>query len=715
MILYFLLIILLSFCCLFQVSLDKIISHDPGEWPVNLSAKDSDILVQRGPEQISDTDFPVNKDGRRFSVNNYRRRMSNGEEVSRPWLIYSVSKDVIFCFCCRLFSTIRTSLSSETGYSDWKHMSELLSEHERSPGHMRAFQFWKECSTRLRVNKTIDAEHQKMIKNEVERWKEVFKRIVYVIEFLGSQNLAFRGASDKLYDRNNGNFLKLLEFVGKFDIIIAEHLRRITSKESYVHYLGKNIQNEVIEVIGSMIRQRILHNVQKWTYYAIILDCTPDQSHIQQMTLIIRFVSCEPGKDPCPKEHFLGFIPIASSTGESMTNILLSKLNEMKIPLKNMRGQGYDNGANMVGKNAGVQNRILTLNPRGFFVPCSAHSLNLVVNDSALSCSEAVNFFMVVQEVYKLCSASTHRWSVLRKHVTSLTVKPICDTRWESRINAVAPFRYQTGEIYDTLLELSTDSSIDGYGKSTALGLASKLKSFKFICSLVVWHEILFRINIISKQLQKEDMNIAKAVELISKVKEHFEKMRTEKGFEEVLVDAREIAETLETEATFPTESQVRPRRVKRKFHYETADEPVSDPKRAFMTNFYFCLLDCAINSLEERFSQLSSHNYVFGFLYNIKNEDKNTLLQKCADLQIALTDGEHRDIEGHQLHQELLVLLTLLPEDCGNRPEDILKFIMNNSLAENFPNVNIALRIVLTLPVSVASGERSFSKLKII
>lgn len=82
----------------FKVSLDKIIIHDPGDWPVNLSAKDSDILVQRGPEQISDTDFPVNKDGRRFSVNNYRRRMSNGEEVSHPWLIYSVSKDVIFAF-----------------------------------------------------------------------------------------------------------------------------------------------------------------------------------------------------------------------------------------------------------------------------------------------------------------------------------------------------------------------------------------------------------------------------------------------------------------------------------------------------------------------------------------------------------------------------------------------------------------------------------------
>jgi hypothetical protein len=32
-----------------------------------------------------------------------------------------------------------------------------------------------------------------------------------------------------------------------------------------------------------------------------------------------------------------------------------------------------------------------------------------------------------------------------------------------------------------------------------------------------------------------------------------------------------------------------------------------------------------------------------------------------------------------------------------------------------SFPNLFIALRIFLTLPVSVASGERNFSKLKVI
>lgn len=642
--------------------------------------------------------------------------MCNGEYVSRTWLIYSTKKNAIFCFCCRLFGKIRISLSYKSGYSDWRHMHELLCEHEKCPGHMKAFQNWVEFSTRLRLGVTIDCENQRIIKQEVERWREVFKRIVFMIEFLASQNLAFRGKTETLYSRDNGNFLKLMEFIGNFDAVTAEHLRRITSKETYVHYLGKNIQNEIIELLGSKVKQHILKLVNEWTYYAIILDCTSDVSHTEQLSLVFRFVSCKPGEEPHIHEHFLGFVSVDSTTGEGLTDTLLSQLNEMNVPLKNMRGQGYDNESNMKGKNVGVQKRILDLNPRAFFVPCSAHSLNLVVNDAALSCTEAVDFFSNVQEIYNLFSASVHRWSVLMEHVTSLTVKPLSATRWESRIDAVTPLRYQAGEIYDALYALSIDPRSDAFAKNKALALAEKIKSFKFVCCLVLWHTVLFRVNLVSKMLQREEIDISKAVEMISKVKSHFEKMRTDKGFEELLVDSREIAEALEIDHNFPNERKVRPRKKKCQFDYESSDEPIEDPKKAFKSNVYFYVLDRAISSLEERFSQLSHHNNLFGFLYNIKNlEDNANLLKNCTDLQLGLTDEDHSDIEGFQLKQELLVLLSILPDDSAKSPLNALKYLSVNNLTENFPNVTIALRIALTLPVSVASGERSFSKLKLI
>lgn len=47
--------------------------------------------------------------------------------------------------------------------------------------------------------------------------------------------------------------------------------------------------------------------------------------------------------------------------------------------------------------------------------------------------------------------------------------------------------------------------------------------------------------------------------------------------------------------------------------------------------------------------------------------------------------------------------------------PQKVLEILCTQNQADSFPNVYIVLRILLTLPVSVASGERSFSKLKLI
>lgn len=62
------------------------------------------------------------------------------------------------------------------------------------------------------------------------------------------------------------------------------------------------------------------------------------------------------------------------------------------LDIQNCRGQGFDNGANMAGKYEGVQAHICQLNDLAKFVPCSAHSLNLV-GVHAAEVSVMMNFF----------------------------------------------------------------------------------------------------------------------------------------------------------------------------------------------------------------------------------------------------------------------------------------------------------------------------------
>ena len=84
-------------------------------------------------------------------------------------------------------------------------------------------------------------------------------------------------------------------------------------------------------------------------------------------------------------------------------------------------------------------------------------------------------------------------------------------------------------------------------------------------------------------------------------------------------------------------------------------------------------------------------------------------------DLERKLTHGETKDIDGYMLAEELQSLSYIIPAASYNDPVKILQFLTINKRYNDFPNTHIALRILLTVPVTVASGERSFSKLKLI
>ncbi|KAK5641464.1 hypothetical protein RI129_010011 [Pyrocoelia pectoralis] len=99
-------------------------------------------------------------------------------------------------------------------------------------------------------------------------------------------------------------------------------------------------------------------------------------------------------------------------------------------------------------------------------------------------------------------SASTYRWQILKKECLSLTVKPLSDTRWESRVDAVKVLKYNLGSINDALYNLFNDSSRDRNTRNLAKSLTSKIKSYKFVCSLFVWYNILSKLNVISKLMQ---------------------------------------------------------------------------------------------------------------------------------------------------------------------------------------------------------------------
>lgn len=472
-----------------STSTRNLISDDPAQWPDTPSDNEKCSLVTKGPVQVKDIVFPQNdeKPPRRFTKDNYKMVMKNGEKIQRSWLIYSMSKDSVFCYACKLFGKQDNALT-KGGFRNWKNLAGHLKDHEYSKTHITNMQSWHELQMRLKTKTAFDQINQHLLHLEVQHWRAVIHRVIAIICHLAERNQALRGHTNVLYDPQNGNFLAQVELMAQFDPVMNDHLRRIQQKETKVHYLSSLIQNEIIELVGDKIVEEIVKRAKKAKYFSIIMDCTPDTSHNEQLSIVLRIVNCEPSVGASITEHFVGFVDVKDTTGKGLSDTLLERLAKLNLNLADCRGQSYDNGSNMMGHKQGVQARILQLNEKALCVPCSSHTLNLVVADAAKTSVTSISFFGVLQRLYTIFSSSVQHWAVLQQHVKQLTVKSLSVTRWEARIDSVKVVRYHLPDIIQALSALQTASvqKKDSETLSSATSIKKELMTWRFVLCTII-------------------------------------------------------------------------------------------------------------------------------------------------------------------------------------------------------------------------------------
>lgn len=101
-----------------------------------------------------------------------------------------------------------------------------------------------------------------------------------------------------------------------------------------------------------------------------------------------------------------------------------------------------------------------------------------------------------------------------------------------------------------------------------------------------------------------------------------------------------------------------------------------------------------------------------FSVLINFPDLPPDELGKQTRELTKTLTSGDRSDL----LVEELRVEMQSFPTwpKCKMTKLELLDFLEEKSLKEVYPNMWIALGIAVTTPVTVASAERRFSKLKL-
>lgn len=110
-----------------------------------------------------------------------------------------------------------------------------------------------------------------------------------------------------------------------------------------------------------------------------------------------------------------------------------------------------------------------------------------------------------------LFSSSSKRWDFIKGKL-KLTIKPLSDTRWESRVEAVKAVLLQFDEVIECIENLKNQTE-QSDTLSDCDSILNEMLSLEFIVSLHVWYEILSRVNIISKLWQSVQIHLSIALE----------------------------------------------------------------------------------------------------------------------------------------------------------------------------------------------------------
>lgn len=170
-------------------------------------------------------------------------------------------------------------------------------------------------------------------KKKIKETKQALSPIIDTIALCGRMGIALRGHRDDSkyhpspggYSKGQvGNFVRLVNFAIRHgDFNLENHLKTAPKNATY---LSKTFQNEIIEILGSVILDKIVSSVKKANYFSIIADEAHDQSNKELMSVVLRYIDSELDV----KEDFVGYVHLVEGmSGANIADAIIKFISSM--------------------------------------------------------------------------------------------------------------------------------------------------------------------------------------------------------------------------------------------------------------------------------------------------------------------------------------------------------------------------------------------------
>ncbi|XP_071056243.1 52 kDa repressor of the inhibitor of the protein kinase-like [Onthophagus taurus] len=502
---------------------------------------------------------------------------------------------------------------------------------------------------------------------------------------------------------NEGNFRELLRFrVESGDDILRKHLETMSSRATYI---SKTTQNELVNCIGEEITAKIVNQIKNAKYFSVMFDETTDVSHVSQMSIVIRYVH-----ENDVREDFIAFLdcheenytldkdtlePILS--GKILGQTVLKQLKLLDLNLNNCVGICTDGCSVMTSEQNGAVQEVKKGMPVAVRCPCYNHALNLALSKTS-NVQSVRNLMGTIKEISAFFTASSKRHFVL-KNTLDKHLHGLCETRWVEWHECILQFKNDFDAILDALEKISLWNERDTASK--AKNLMISLTTPDFILTLYCLSNVLSLTLPLSNLLQDKKVEKNRANEMISCTLS-------------ILTETQNILKELDVELTLP--------RLTNKMRNRSNPNPnlsSNSPEDYYRISLFIPLLDCVINDLESRFSKETINLFNLNICLPLnameatETEIKTTGKMLSDMYTLIFVEDPKTVFDKFKGEFDIWKLKWTAYSNSANK--DLLKIPADGLEALQqcdesiFPVIYTFLKILCTLPISVASSESVF------
>ena len=565
---------------------------------------------------------------------------------------------------------------------------------------------------------SISVQLSNVAKDHVATNRKKLQSIIETVILCGRQNIPLRGSRDASLDieratcENHGNFWALLQFrVLAGDLALKEHLATAPKNATYT---SPDIQNQVIDIVGDHILEKILSKVKKAQFFTLIADEVTDCSNKEQLGLALRYVCPE---EKSIREDLVSFLECDSGiSGQALSEMMLGFISKHGLDPTKLRGQAYDGAGNMSGKTNGAASRITSQYPLALYVHCASHCLNLTVVSSLEEVSVR-NMIGVLNRVSIFFSAHPKRQKKLEDAIENTQpessvskLKDLCRTRWIERIDALDRFQ----KLHSSVVACMETISAEGTRKWTsdsvtdASTLLLAITTTEFISALVITTTCLQYLLGLTRTLQAEAKDLVQAVSEINDVKATLQDVRNniDKFHDEWFATVEKMCDSVHVVPSLP-------RLCGRQRH--RANVPAQTPSDYFRRTISIPVIDHLLSEMERRFDH--HQKTALQGLYLVPSVLVGKTLDEVIPTIQQLGDMYNNDLPFFtSLLSEFHCWYTKWTTQKKDHGLASLPTSLHHTLPQVsslFPNITVLLKILCTLPVTSCTSERAFSGLK--